>query len=76
MLAVQRQQPGQLLAVLKGAQQDSKDEQVVQSVVAGFTADDVKYTLQTIRDWNTQAKSAHQAQLLLHAIILRHPPQV
>ena len=75
-LAFKRRHSSQFLTVLRKAQQDGKDGGLLHSLVAGFTADDIKYALQTLRDWNTQARSAGHAQSLLHALILQHPPEV
>lgn len=75
-LAFRRQQPKQLLIVLKKAQEVVQDTEVQESLVKNMSKDDLKYALQIVRDWNTQARSAHQAQCLLHTIMSQHSHEV
>ena len=75
-LAFKRRQTKQLLLVLKRAQEGAEEAEVVQSLVADLSEGDLKYALQTLRDWNTKAGSAQQAQTLLNALISYHSPEV
>ena len=75
-LAFKRRQAKQLLLVLKRAQEAAEEAQVVQSLVADLSEEDIKYALQTLRDWNTKAGSAQQAHALFNALIQYHPPEV
>ena len=75
-LAFKRRQSKQLLLVLRRSQEGGAEAEVVQSLVADLSDEDIKYALQTVRDWNTKAGSAQQAQLLLNALISHHSPEV
>lgn len=75
-LAFKRRQSKQLLLVLRRSQEGGEEAEVVQSLVTDLSDEDIKYVLQTVRDWNTKAGSAQQAQLLLNALISHHSPEV
>lgn len=75
-LAFKRRHAKHLLLVLKRAQEAAEEDEVIPSLVADLSEEDIRYALQTVRDWNTKAGSAQQAQTLLHALISYHSPEV
>ncbi|KAK9810337.1 hypothetical protein WJX72_008955 [[Myrmecia] bisecta] len=76
-LAFQLKQPGRLLAVVTSTtdQGGVEAERILANLVAAFTPEELKLSLEYVREWNTNARHCHAAQVLLRALLLKHPPQ-
>lgn len=69
---------GQLRSVVEAAcaQGQEKAEDILNALVAGFGADQIKQCLEFVREWNTNSRHCHAAQATLQAILTQHAPEV
>ncbi|KFM22720.1 Transducin beta-like protein 3 [Auxenochlorella protothecoides] len=76
--ALERDQPRRLLAVvnnvLEGADEPADAEAILRPLVAPLRGEALRRLLETVRDWNTHARSCHAAAALLRAVLCSHAP--
>lgn len=77
-LAFELKQPGRLLAVVSKACEagPTKAQQILTHLVGELAQEELKLCVEYIRDWNTNSRHCNVAQVMLQAVLIRHPPQV
>ena len=77
-LAFELKQPGRLLAVVQKAYEagPAKAHHILAALVKGLDQEQLKLSLEYIRDWNTNSRHCSAAQAMLQAILVQHQPEV
>lgn len=77
-LAFELKQPGRLLAVVQKAYEagPAQAHLILAALVKQLDQEQLRLSLEYIRDWNTNSRHCSAAQAMLQAILVQHPPEV
>lgn len=77
-LAWDNKYPQSFRQVIEHLQQDQFASVTIAltDLVSAFSKEQLRLAFCMMRDWNTNAQHAEQAQAILHSIFLCHPPEV